>query len=424
MASPRKDWHLSAAVPHRLLLLTLALGAFGIGTDGLIISGLLDRIATDLEVSSAAAGQLISVFALLYAVSAPVLATLTAKVGRKQLLLTALAVFAFANVLGATAPNYAVLMASRALAALGAGLYLPCSMVVAVGVAPPERRGRAIALVVGGMSAATALGVPLGTLVGAIGSWRLSLLLVAVLATTAVIALAAALPQVPVPAKVTLRQRLAAATHPQVWTALITNALACAGEFALFVYIGPLAMATTGTGPAGVSAFLLVWGCAALIGSAVGGRAADAFGGQRAYAGAVAVLFCGLLLMALVTAVAPSGSWLTTGVFALTLVIISVGSWALPPAQNHRIAGLDIPEPTVAISLNGSSSYLGLAIGGVLGGLAVGGGSMTTLALAAAGAALLALGALGLSAIVFGKRGGASASHADTLEPMAENRPS
>src|ERR1044072_8051710 len=95
---------------NRVLRLAPPLGTFSIGTDSLIISGLLDRIATDREVSQATTGQLISVFALVYAIGAPVLAAVTGALGRKRLLLIALTVFIAANLLGALAPGYPALM--------------------------------------------------------------------------------------------------------------------------------------------------------------------------------------------------------------------------------------------------------------------------------------------------------------------------
>ena len=384
-------------VPNRILLMALALGAFAIGTDSLVISGLLVHIAVGIHVSTTAAGQLISAFALAYAIGAPVLATLTGMVNRKRLLLTALTVFAVANLLGAVAPDYPVLLAARLLAALGAALYMPSAMTVTVGITPEHWRGRALAIVVGGLSAATALGVPLGTLIGAIGNWRVTLFLVAVLAVPAVTALAVALPGVPAPAAVTIRRRLRSGMHPSVLAALLSYLFACAGDFTIFVYISPLVMRLTKSSAAGVSVFLLVSGIAAVAGNLIGGRAADKFGGDRAYAAFVVVLLAGLSAMALLALYAPRGSWITTGSFALLLCINSIASWALPPAQNHRVASLPIAEPLVALSLNGSCSYLGLAVGGALGGLAMASGSVTALTQTAAGIELLALVTLAAS---------------------------
>ncbi|MEU4565174.1 MFS transporter [Micromonospora sp. NPDC023956] len=385
---------------RRSPLPALALGAFAVGTDSLIISGLLDRVAADLAVSPASAGQLISVFALLYAVGAPVLATLTSRGDRKRLLLVALAILVLANVLGALAPDYRVLMASRVLAAVGSALYLPCALAVAVAVAPVHRRGRAIALVAGGLSAATALGVPLGTLVGAVGDWRLTLVLVAVLAALATTVLALVMPRVETPAVVTVRQRLAAAAQPGVLVALLSYLLVMAGEFTIFIFVAPVAMEITGVGTAGVGVFLLVWGVAAVLGSAVGGRAADAFGGTRAYAILVAVLCAGLVALTLLALFTPRDSRVAVGLLAVLLAIISMSAWGVSPAQNHRIASLDLPEPTVAMSLNGSFSYLGLSLGGVAGGLAMEHGSVVALALTGVGAEVLALALLAGSVVL------------------------
>lgn len=405
------------------LLLALSMGAFAIGTDSFVINGLLEDIATDLRVTQSGAGQLVSVFALVYALSAPVLAAITGAMRRKRLLLIAMVTFVAANALGAVAPDYPVLMLSRVVAALGAGLYIPCGIAITISITPEERRGRAIALVAGGMSAATALGVPIGTLVGTMGSWRTTLVLVAALAALAAVVLAVALPQVPTPAAVTMRDRLRVAGHPGVLTALLSNCLACAGVFTVFTYIAPLTTTTTHVGSSGVSAFLLVWGVAAVLGSSVGGRAADAVGGQRAYLMATAVLLAGLVAMALLTLPEPSGSLTSRALFGLALAVISVACWALPTAQNHRIAGLDSPAPTVALSLNSSSSYLGAAIGGAVGGVALRDGSMTSLVLTGSGITVLALLVLTATARLFGTgRSGTAqgASPARTDLPSAD----
>ncbi|MEV6024049.1 MFS transporter [Streptomyces sp. NPDC052036] len=407
----------ATALPNRTLLLALSLGAFSIGTDSFVINGLLERIAADLHVTQSGAGQLVSVFALVYALSAPVLAAVTGALRRKQLLLTAMVAFVAANALGAVAPDYPVLMLSRLIAALGAGLYIPCGMAITVSITPQERRGRAIALVAGGMSAATALGVPIGTLVGAVGSWRTTLVLVAALAALAAIVLAVALPQVPTPPSVTVRERLRVVAHPGVLAALVSNSLACAGVFTVFTYIAPLTTTTTKADSSGVSAYLLVWGVAAVLGSVVGGRAADAFGGHRAYLAATGVLLAGLLGMVMLTLPEPSGSLSNRALFGMVLAVVSVACWALPTAQNHRIAGLDSPAPTVALSLNSSSSYLGAAIGGAVGGLAVQGGSMTSLTLTGSGITVLALLVLAATARLVGSGRSAAPKDAPTVRP-------
>ncbi|WP_150134449.1 MFS transporter [Streptomyces hyaluromycini] len=130
----------------RLRLLLLALGTFAVGTDGMVTAGILPLVARDLDVSISVAGQMVTVFALAYGILAPVLATATARWPRRHALLTALAVFTAANALTALAPSYGALLGTRVLAAVGAALYTPTASAVATSLVPPERRGRAIAV--------------------------------------------------------------------------------------------------------------------------------------------------------------------------------------------------------------------------------------------------------------------------------------
>jgi predicted MFS family arabinose efflux permease len=362
------------------LLLALGLGAFSIGTDSLVITGLLDRIGADLDVSTAATGQLITAFALVYGLGAPVMATLMPRLDRKLVLLAGLSLLACANVVSAVAPNYGVLMTGRIIAALGSALYIPSALMVAVSVTPERFRGRAIAIVAGGISSATALGVPLGTLIGAVGSWRATFLLVAILGSIALTVLAVSLPRIPAPPVVRIRRRMQVIAHPGILAALVSYLLACSGEFAFLVYIAPATRGITGFAGAGLSAFLFLYGISSVAGSIFGGWASDAFGGTSAYVGASAVLFMSLASMALLSTFGAQRSWFAVVLFAALLCIMGIGSWALSPAQSHRVSGMDSPDTTVALSLNGSASYLGLALGGALGGLVMSGGSTAALA--------------------------------------------
>lgn len=180
-------------------VLLLALGAFAVGTDSYIISGILPAIAGEFRLPEGVTGQLVTVFALSYAISAPVLTTLTAAFGRRLLLQTALGVFLLANVLGAFAPTYGVLLVARVLAGAGAAMYMNTAVAVATAVAGDSRRGRAVSLVLGGLTLATAFGVPLGSLVGNLGSWRGTLGLTAALAAVAMAGLALTLPATAAP---------------------------------------------------------------------------------------------------------------------------------------------------------------------------------------------------------------------------------
>jgi MFS family permease len=176
-------------------LLWLALGTFAVGTESFMIAGLLPGMAADLAVTLPQAGQLVTAFALAYALSSPVLTALTGRIERRSLLIGAMLAFAAANVLAWTAPGYLQLMAARILLAFAAGLYVPGANALASTVAAPERRGSAIAIVNGGLSLAIALGVPLGALVGDGMGWRTTFGGVAILAALAALGLAYGLPK-------------------------------------------------------------------------------------------------------------------------------------------------------------------------------------------------------------------------------------
>ena len=154
------------------MLYSLMLGMFALGTDLFVMAGVLPRIAADLGVDLARAGWLVSAFAIVYGLAAPLLAAATSGLPRRSAALGALAVFALANLLSALSTSFTLLLASRVLAALGAATFSPLASSVAATAVAPEQRGRALALVFGGTSAATVLGSPLGTWMAHAWGWR------------------------------------------------------------------------------------------------------------------------------------------------------------------------------------------------------------------------------------------------------------
>ena len=150
-------------------LLSLAGGAFAIGTGSLIVTGILPHLASGLAVSVDTAGLLISIFALAYAIGSPILSTVLGDADRKVVLVGAMTVFGLANLGAAFATDFWVVMAARIVMAFSAGVFMPAANAVAVAVSSPERRGRAIALVTGGMTVSLILGVPIGTAIVGFG---------------------------------------------------------------------------------------------------------------------------------------------------------------------------------------------------------------------------------------------------------------
>ncbi|CAN5246564.1 MFS transporter [soil metagenome] len=346
----------------------LALAAFAIGTEAFVIAGLLPVIAADVHISLAATGQLVTVYALAYAIGSPILAVLFNNIDRKTALTLSLCAFIAGNLIAATAGSFAALMLSRMLMALGAGLLMPTANAVAVAVATPERRGRAIALVTSGLTVATVLGVPLGTLIGTHFGWRATFILVALLGAVALAGLQFGLPRGLPRTTATLAQRIAVARHPAVLQALATTVLWAAGGMGVFTYLS-LPLQSLGFTATGISMALLLYGTAAALGNLVGGMLVDRIGPKRTATAALVVIIAMLSLQSLTLKFASPD--IATWLFLAVLFVWGMAGWGFYPAQITTLLHMAPDAPMIALSLNASAMYLGIAIGGAAGGLVV-----------------------------------------------------
>lgn len=345
-------------------LLALALGTFAIGTDNYVVAGILPQVARSFDVNVAAAGQFVTVYSLAYAVLTPVMATLTAHWPRRRVLLTGLAVFIAANVLTATQASFALALLGRALAGLGGAMFTPMAGAAAAALVAPERRGRALAIVLAGLSGATALGAPIGTLVAAAGDWRLTLWFVAGLGVLAASCVAAALPAVAAPPPLTLRQRLAPLGDGRVTATLATTFVVMIGVFLIYTYISVVFdRASLGDGTR-LAALLSIWGIAATVGNLAAGSLSDRFGNRRVINIAVAIVALDFALMPW-TATSLAGAVIALAVWGLC-------GWGFVVAQQHRLVGIAPPLAPILLALNAAAIYLAVSVAGALGGLMIG----------------------------------------------------
>jgi predicted MFS family arabinose efflux permease len=370
-------------------LFWLTLGAFAIGTESFVVSGLLPSLAADLGVSLWSVGQLVTAFSLTYAVATPLLAVTTANWPRERVLRVAMGAFAFANVAAAVAPSYGWLVAGRVLLACCAGLFMATAGGYATSSVKPEQRGRAMAMVYMGLTVATVVGVPLGTLVGHLFGWRATFLGVAALAAIAWMGLC--LPRAPQPLHpvVSLKERLAIARRPDVMLGLLTTTACMAGVFSIYTYLSPLLHQVSGYGDTEVALVLMLFGVGSAIGNLWGGHAADALGPVRVVRRAllgVFVLFC------LVSVVA---TWVPRPVAMVAILVIvaawGVVGWSFPPAQQLSLVRSAPALAPVVLSLNGSAIYLGVSAGAVLGSFAVASGHIERIGFVGAACMLVAL---------------------------------
>lgn len=313
-------------------LVVLAAGAFVVGTAELLVLGVLDALAMDLGVSTGAAGALLTTYALGISVGGPVLTALSARLPRRRVLLGSLLAYAVLTAVVAAASTFGLAVGARVLAGAMHGLFIGLALVLAAGMVEEHRRGAAVSAVVGGLSVATAIGVPAGTIVGQAVGWRVAFCVVAVLT---IAALAAAARWVPLIA--THRPGWArgarAALRPRVLGLLGLGLAIMAAQFMALTYITPYLDRVVGWSGSQISGALLAFGLATAAGTAVGGRAAD-----RGPARALFVM--GGLMVAGMTIVRVSGTW-SPGVL-LGLVAWGAGGFGLvPPFQLRVMAEAD-----------------------------------------------------------------------------------
>jgi predicted MFS family arabinose efflux permease len=348
----------AARLDPRILL--LALGTFAIGTDVFVIAGILRLIAAGLDVSTEAAGQLATAYALTYALGSPLLAAATARWRRERIVVLALSGFALADAICALAPSYGVLLVARILAGVSGALFSPTAYGMAAALAPPGRRGAALATVALGMTTATVFGAPLGTWIGHAFGWRATFLLGALLSAVAATALAMARgAPTPLSAVPRLAERFAPLTRPAVLSSLVANWLWSAGNYTIYNYSAVLFGSRLHLD--NIMWLLAAYGLGGVAGSQLGGRFVDRFGTIAPVILCVGINAANLTLLNITGATAWGAG--------VVLFILAFAGWAVFPAQQTRLLQLEPAHGGLLLSLISSSIYIGSATGAALGGL-------------------------------------------------------
>ncbi|WP_017974805.1 MFS transporter [Actinopolyspora halophila] len=363
-------------------LLVLAVGTFVVNTGSYLVAGVLPAIAGHIGVSVTVAGQLVTVHALTYAVSAPVLSTMVSRWERRRLLWFSLGLFVASNVATALAPDFATLTAARVLGAIGASLFTPTAVVIASDLVPLDRRGRAVSVVLSGLTLATVIGVPAGVLLNGVFGYQGLFWLVAALGVIASLALRV-LPAVPAPPPIRLGERIGVLRNRAVVLVLTVSALASLADFAGYTYAAPMLESLTGVSAGTLGVLLFVYGAAGATGNVVVGRVTDRFGSSVGIVGSLLVLTAGLALLPLAGTALP--------VSAVLLALWGFGGWGIMPAVQHRLIALKPALASVVIAFNSSAMYLGMGLGGVTGGAVVSRWGWDALGPASAAVAVLAL---------------------------------
>ncbi|CAN5254949.1 MAG: MFS transporter [Nocardioides sp.] len=364
-------------------MFALAVGGFAIGTTEFVTMGVLPQIADGVGVDIPTAGHLISAYALGVVVGVPILSLFIAGLPRKGLLIGLMGVYGFFNLASALAQNYHQLLVARFFDGIPHGAYFGIASLVAASLSKPENRGRAVAMVMLGLSVANVAGVPFATWLGQQFGWRMPFVVAAALAGLTALMIQLFVPHFPADTEATGRKEAGVFfTNSQVWITMVSGAVGFGGLFAVYSYI-----ANTVTEVGGLSESVVPWFVAAFgLGMVVGTWIAGELSRWSVY-GSLMIGGVGTFFVLLVYwVVAPYGWWLWPAAF-LTTALGSVLT------INLQIRLMDVAGNAVTLgaAMNHAALNTANALGAWVGGLVIAAGYGYR-APALAGAALSVLG--------------------------------
>ncbi len=368
---------------NNTIIYIMALAVFLIGTVEYIITGIIEMIAVDLGVSTSKIGLLVTVFALAAAIVAPILIALTINVDRKKLLLITLGIFIASNGLMFISPSYETVFLVRIVQGASGGIATVVAMAVATRLVEKERRGRAIGIILMGLSSSLVLGVPIGTFFSEIFGWRVLFILIGLLCIFPFLVVHKKVPVIKEEEPVSLGMQLSILKDSRILTALAITLFYIAGYSTLFTYITPFLHATSSLSIAEISGILFLAGICSFVGSRIGGQLADIKGSK------FTICFGLLLQGAMLTLLALSG---TNLLFLIVIfMIFMLATWSISPAQQLYLVTLVPRYPDIALSVNTSFIQFGFALGSGLGGLIISSASILYLNWVGLGAVCIAL---------------------------------
>lgn len=347
----------------RVALVALAVGGFAIGTTEFVTMGVLPQIAAGLGVDEPDAARAISAYALGVVIGVPVLSILGARLPRRGLLIALMGGYAVFNLLSGVAVSYGMFVVVRFLDGVPHGAYFGIATLVAARLVPEERRGRAVAGVLLGLSIANVIGVPAATWLGQTLGWRSAYFVTAGLALVTVALVAAVVPRIPADQQQNGRREARVFfTRAQVWLTIAAGAVGFGGLFTIYSYIATTVTAVAGLSSATVPVWLLAFGLGMTVGTWVGGEVAR----WSVYKSLVLSVAGSIVLMVAFWVVAPFGWWGAPVLFLLTAV-----NAILVTSLQLRLMDVAGSAVTLGAAMNQASLNIANALGAWLGGAVI-----------------------------------------------------
>lgn len=351
-----------------LPVLILIASSFMLGMSEFIMVGILPDIAVGLKVSEVTVGNLVSLFAFVYAPVTPLGSALSARFPRFATHMTLIGVFLAGNLLCAFAPNYAVLMAGRILIALVSGTLVAIAMTYAPDVTTDTFRTKFIAWVFSGFSIASVVGVPVGTWVANAFGWRWAFHLVNALTVVLIIGMVAVLPRNSHAAKIGFLPQFRLFFDRRIQLGVLDVVCGAAASYVFYTYLTPIMRDEVHVPEQYLSVGLVIFGAACLWSNLYGGKLADRGRGVEPLTH-IRPIYCAhaVLMASLVVA-----HWVPV-YGALLLVVLGMFMYLQNSAS--QVLYMDVASQShpgslnLAASLNSMSFNIGIAIGSAVGGL-------------------------------------------------------
>ncbi|MBD2784084.1 MFS transporter [Xenorhabdus sp. DI] len=349
-----------SSIPIAVYLLGLSL--FAMGSSEFLISGVLPKIAEDLQVSLPSAGMLISAFAVGVLLGAPPLAVATLRWPRRATLLVSQALFVAATTIGMFSQDYWPLLISRIVSGVAYAGFWAVAATTAVNLVTQDRTAKALSIVVSGLSLAMVVGGPLGTMISDIAGWRAGFWAIAAATSVTAIALWFMLPEIQQEQTPALHTELKVMAQPKLWIAYCTTVLTTAAYMATFSYLGALLIDASKLAVTWLPAVLSLFGIGAFIGLTIGGRTADKSPFSTLVIGTIGVIAISVAL----------GFLAENLIMTIGLVfLLGMFGFVVNPAVMNRVYTIAAGAPTLAGATNVSAFQLGITLAPLLGGLAI-----------------------------------------------------
>lgn len=345
-------------------LVALALASFALGTAEFVIAGLLPDVGHDLSVSDGTAGLLVATYAIGIIVGALVVTTALSGLPPRAALVWLVVVFVAGNLLSALGPDFGFVLVGRVLAGVTNGAFFGIGVVVAVSLVEQSRQGRAIAIMLTGLTLANVLGVPFGTFVGEHFGWRITFGVIAAIAVASMLAILLFVPHI-APAPMRSFAGLRHLVNRQTLLSMAVAAFGFGGMFAAFTYVAFTLTRVTGFSSAAVPWLLALFGVGLVIGNVLGGRLVD-----RALNATMVVALVGLLVVQVLFGLVASQPVAA----AITLGLMGLFGFAAVPGYQHRVMRSAAAAGAIASGANVAAVNLGNALGSWIGGIVIAAG--------------------------------------------------